>query len=327
MTSKEQHMKSRTFIASLVLALLASTSSMAADKIKVVSSFRGFWDTTLVEFGKEKGIFAAEGLDVDLVFAQGGGIDVLQTVIAGGADLGIGTGVSGALAAVAKGAPVVIVASEFVGSSDVYFYAKSTSPIQSFKEMNGKKLGAGSRGSTVETVASLLASSLNVKMEMVASGGPPATMSQVMTGQVDAGWSVYPIGMDKVNSGEVRIIGSGNDAPGVAGENTRVSVANKAFAQKNEALLQRFFKAYTKVVDWAYSGDEALAKYAALNKISLDSAREVVKKGYPKEALATQRIGPLDRTVAEAVRNKVLDKPLSAQEVSEMLKLVSVVHK
>lgn len=320
-------MRFSTLVPTLVLACSMSSAAVAADKLRAVSTFRGFWDTTMVEFGKEKGIFAAEGIDLDLVFMQGGGVDVLQSVIAGSADIGIATGSGGAMAAIAKGAPVVIAGSEFTGSSDVFFYAKTNSPVATFKDLNGRKLGIAHPGAATQTVASLLASSLNAKIEFVISGGPPATMAQVMTGQIDAGWSVFPIGMDKVAAGELRILATGNDAPGVSHETTRVIVANRAFAQKNEALLQRFFKAYARVLDWAYTTDEALQKYASLQKISLGIAQDTVKKGYPKEALATGRVGTSDLTVAEMVRNKMIDKPLTRQQVTDMFRLVPALHK
>ena len=85
--------------------------------------------------------------------------------------------------------------------------------------------------------------------------------------------------------------------------------------------------AYTRVLDWAYSTDEALQKYAALQKVSPAVAREVVKKGYPKDALATNRVNISDLTLAEMVRNKMIDKPLTTQQVADMLKLVAVLHK
>ena len=315
------------FILGLVMACSISTTAVAADKIRVVSTLRGFWDTTLVQFGKEKGFFTDEGLDIDLVFAQGGGADVLQSVISGAADIGIGTGTAGALAAVTKGAPVVIVANEMTGGTDVFFYAKGSSQIKSFKDLEGRKLGISHPGSTTQIAASRLASHVNTKVDLVVTGGPPATITQVMTGQVDAGWSVYPIGLDKVASGELRIIASANDAPGISESNARVSVANKEFAQKEIVLLQRFYKAYAKVVDWAYSTDEALEKYAAIHKISLEAARDTVKKGYPKEAVTASRMGSIDLVVTEAVRNKVLSKPLTQQEAADVLKLLPLVHK
>lgn len=319
-------MKRMLLCAAILVAGMGVSQSFAADKIRVVSSSKGFWDTTVFDFGREKGIFAAEGLDLDVIFAQGGGSDVLQTVVAGGADVGVGTGTAAALAAVTKGAPIVIVGSEFTGASDIFYYSKGTSPIKSFKDMNGRKVGVSSPGSSTETIATLLADANGVQIQTAVTGGPPATITQVMTGQVDAGWSVYPIGSDKVASGDLRFIASANDAPGMAGEATRVSVAGKDYAASHEEVLKRFFKAYGKVLDWAYSSDEALQKYADIQKISLEEAREVVKKGYPREAVEWNRIGTLDVTMKAAVHNKVLSKPLTAEEIADIFKLVKTLH-
>lgn len=314
-------------ILTLCMTCLWSAAAVSADKVRAASSFRGLWDTTLAEFGKEKAIFSSDGIDLDIAYLQGGGADVLQSVIAGGADIGLGVGSAAAMTAIAKGAPVVIVGATFTGSSDVFFYARANSPVAAFKDLNGRKLGIAHPGSTTQTIVSLLAAQQNIKINIAYTGGPPATMAQVLTGQIDAGWSAFPIGMDKVTSGELRIIASGNDAPGVATETARVIVAGRAFAQKSEAVLQRFFKSYGKVLDWAYSTDDALQKYAALHKISLAVARDIVKKGYPREALVTSRVNISDLTLAEMVRNKMTDKPLTTQQVADMLRLVPVVHK
>ncbi len=318
-------MKRALLIASLILAGLGAGPAYSADKIKVISSLKGFWDTTLVEYGREKGIFADEGLDVEVVFVKGGG-DVLQTVIAGGGDIGVGTGTAGALAAVTKGAPLVIVGAEFTGASDVFFYAKGSSDIKSFKDLDGKKLGISHPGSTTTTIASLLAKSEGVNIEHVVTGGPPATITQVMTDQVDAGWSVYPIGLDKVDSGELRIIASGNDAPNMASQNARVSVASKDFAENHTDLLKRFYRAYGKVLDWAYSTDEALQKYGDAHQISLEKARETVQTAYPRQAVEPGTIASLDVTMHAAVANKALDRALTDEELSEILRTVKIAN-
>lgn len=319
-------MKHAALAIALALAVSTSSAASAADKLRVVSSNYGFWDTTLIEFGKDKGIFAAEGIDVDLVFAQGGGSDVLQTVIAGGADVGFGTGTGGALAAVSKGAPIVIIGAEFTGSSDIFFYAKAGSPIKSFKDLDGRKLGISHTGSTTTSIASRLAAAQSASVDLVVTGGAAATITQVMTGQVDAGWSVYPIGIDKVTAGDLTIIASGNDAPGVSESNARVVVAEKRFAQENEALLRRFMKAYGKVLDWAYSTDEALTTYAGKHKLNLETARETVQRGYPREALETGRLASVDFTMESAVKSKTLREPLSKEAVADAFKLVPVIN-
>lgn len=319
-------MKRTLLFAAMMVAGFGLSQAAAADKIRVVSSSKGFWDTTLFEFGREKGIFASEGLELDVVFAQGGGSDVLQTVIAGGADVGVGTGTAGALAAVTKGAPLVVVGSEFTGSSDIFFYSKATSSIESFKDLDGRRIGIPHPGASAETVATLLAEANGVNVEMLVTGGPPATITQVMTGQVDAGWSVYPIGSDRIAAGELRFIASANDAPGVSDQATRVIVAGKDYASKNEEVLKRFFQAYVKVLDWAYSTDEALQKYADIQKITLEEAREVVKTGYPREAVEWNRVGSLDLTIKAAIQNKVLSAPLSPEEIADIFKLVTTLH-
>ena len=111
----------RRFIAccALMLALALASPIKAAEKLKVASSLRGFWDTTMVEFGNERGFFKDEDLELEILWTDGGS-DILQVVNSGSVDIGIGTGAMGVIGAYARGAPLAIIANEFVGSSDLY---------------------------------------------------------------------------------------------------------------------------------------------------------------------------------------------------------------
>ncbi len=39
----------------------------------------------------------------------------------------------------------------------------------------------------------------------------PGTLTQVMSGQIDVGWSAPPFGIDRVQKGEIVIIARGNE--------------------------------------------------------------------------------------------------------------------
>lgn len=311
----------------LVATCVLSFAVEAADKIKVVSSNKGLWDTTLFDYGRQKGIFKDADLELEVVFVQGSGSQVLQTIIAGGGDIGIGVASAAALGAVTKRAPVTIISKQFTGASDMVFMAHTSSTIKGFRDLEGQTLGISARGSSTETVAALLAQKEKVSIKMVATGGPAATVTQVLTKQVTAGWSGYPVGMDKVEAGELRIIAHGNDAPGMAEQNSRVAVGSAAFVNKNDALVKKFLMAYGKVLEWAYSTDEALQMYADAHKISLDSARKIVAMGYPRSSMDTGRVGSLDIIIKAAVDNKALDAPLSAQELEAALKFAATIAK
>jgi NitT/TauT family transport system substrate-binding protein len=300
-----------------------ATTGFAADKVRVASAFRGFWDTTMIEFGKDKGIFAADGIDVEVTYTTGGS-EIIQAVVSGGADVGIATGTMGAMAAIVKGAPVVISSAEFLGSSDLFYYVKADSPIKSFKDLNGKKLGIARPGSSSQSVGAILAKNNGIKVDYVATGAPTATFTAVMSGQVDAAWSVFPAMLNELEKGTIRIIGVGRDASEVNKETTRVNVASKAFADTD--LAKRFFRAYKKTIDWAYSSDEAAQKYADLSKISLATAKRVITQDYPKEVLSLSKLGTVQLSIAEGVENKFLPKAPTPDEIKQMFRYVATLN-
>ena len=47
--------------------------SLAAETLRIASPQRGSWEGAIPELGKEAGIFQKHGLDLDILYTQGGG--------------------------------------------------------------------------------------------------------------------------------------------------------------------------------------------------------------------------------------------------------------
>ncbi|MAS03931.1 MAG: sulfonate ABC transporter [Ahrensia sp.] len=311
--------------AALAAATVLSGSAWAADTVRVANAQKGFWDQTIIMFGDEAGIFDKHDIDLEILWTDGGA-DAQQAVISGSMDVAFGTGMLGVISAWAKGAPVEIISASMTGSSDLYWYVKSDSDIQSMADTSGKTVSFSRPGSSTNLVSAKLVAAAGTDAELVPTGGPAATMTQVMSGQIDVGWSAVPIGLDREVSGDIRIIASGNDAPGVAQQTVRVQIANRNFLEKNEDAVKRFTEAYQEVLDWAYSGDEALQKWAEMNNLTLEDARSARDRGYPKEALQLYPLQGMDANVQEAVDNGRLDEPLSEEQIAEMTATAKKIH-
>ena len=65
-----------------------------------------------------------------------------------------------------------------------------------------------------------------LKAKAVSTGGPIPTLTQVMSGQIDVGWSAPPDGLDQLDRGEIRYIANGNDAEIFKGQTVRVNITN-----------------------------------------------------------------------------------------------------
>ena len=73
-------------IATILAAIVAlAASSAAAETLKIAVAQRGFWNSTFVEFAQRQGFFKQEGLDIEILYTEGGA-STLTPVVAGSLD-------------------------------------------------------------------------------------------------------------------------------------------------------------------------------------------------------------------------------------------------
>jgi NitT/TauT family transport system substrate-binding protein len=306
--------------AAVLIPSLAGVPVLAADVLKVANPQKGFWDTSFLQLGQEKGFFKEQGIELDIQWTDGGA-ETQQAVISGSFDIGTSTGLLGVLSAFAKGAPVVLLSSEMTGAADLYWYVRADSPIKSLKDIEGKTFSFSRPGSSSNQIAAALvrkSGASNVKL--VSTGGAPATLTQVMSGQIDVGWSAIPGPLDLVKEGKLRVIAVGNDAPGAATQTVRVNITNANVLATRRDVLRRFLIAYQKSIDWAYSSPEMLDAYGKFANVKPEIVEELRTKYSPKSSVALDKISDLDVTMREAVETKRLDKPLTPEQQAALLK-------
>jgi len=306
-------------LAGVLIALSAMSPASALDTIKVADAQKGFWDTAFVFLGQERGFFRDEGIELDIQWTEGGA-DTQQAVITGSFDIGLATGLLGVVSAYAKGAPIVLLSSEMTGASDLLWYVRAESPIKSLADIEGKTIAYSRPGSSSNQIAAALVKLSGKSATLVSTGGAPATLTQVMSGQIDVGWSAVPGPLELVNEGKLRVIAVGNDAPGAADLTVRVNITNAAMLEARRDVLRRFLVAYQKTIDWAYGGPEVLQDYGKFANVKPETVELLRSKYIPKTAVALNRMSGLDVTVREAVENKRLEKPLTAEEQAALLR-------
>jgi NitT/TauT family transport system substrate-binding protein len=314
-----------TFALASVIAMSPGASS-AADKINVVSAQRGYWDPTLIEFGVRKGIYAAEGLTFDTQWTDGGS-DTLQSVIVGTMDIGYDTGIQGVLSARERGAPLIIISAVFAGASDYAWFVRKDSPIRSVDDLDGKQIAFSRPGASSHQVIQHMLAVKGKKARLVSTGGAPATLTAVMSGQIDVGYTVPPGYPPLIAKGDIRVIFTGQDVPGVVDQTVRVTVANANWLAKNQEVARRWVRAQRKTLEWAYSSDEALNVWAEMQKITLEQARSARDSSYPIQAMRTDSIGGLDLTIEQSIEAKRLSKPLTEAQKADLVKWIAELHK
>jgi len=299
----------------------ASQTAHAQDALKLAAGQRGNWDTTIAEVGQRAGIFKKHGLTLEILWTQGAG-ETLQAIISGSADIGVAAGIMGVLSAYSKGAPVRVIGAETTGASDLYWYVPASSPIKSLKDTEGKTIAYSTNGSSTHGIVTAFMKQYDLKAKPTATGGPAPTLTQVMSGQVDVGWSAPPFGLQQLDEGRIRIVASGNDAAIFKGQTVRLLITNVQTLQNRKPVVERFMKAYRETIDWMYSDDPAALKtYADFVGISVAMAKRTRDGFFPKTAVDPDVVIGLDTIVQDAVALKFTAAPLTREQLAELMQI------
>lgn len=310
----------RTFAGAAAIAAAALTTPASADDVvKMTIGQRGNWDTAIPHLGEKAGIFKKHGLTLEMVYTRGSG-ETVQPVISGNVDLGIAVGTLGAIGYYAKGAPVRIVAAQATGAAD-YWYAKSDSGIKSLKtDAKGKTIAFSTNGSSTHSMVLAFIKEWNLDVKPTATGGPPATLTAVMTNQVDIGWASPPFGLKEIDEGKIRLVARGGDTKIVGGQTIRVLIANADALKNRKDVIRRFMQAYRETIDYMYTDNpQVLTDYAEFAKITPALAKRVRDEFFPKSLLQMTDIKGLDEMLTDAVELKYAPQKLTKEQVAELV--------
>jgi len=312
----------RTLALALAAAavLLDPPAASAADLLKLTVGQRGNWDTSISHLGEKAGIFKKHGLELEIVYTSGSG-ETLQPVIAGSVDLGLAVGTLGAISAYAKNAPVRIVGAEATGAAD-YWYAKASSPIRTLQDANGRTIAFSTQGSSTHSIVRAFIDEFKLTAKPTATGNPSATLTAVMTDQVDVGWAAPPFGLKEIDAGQIRVVAKATDAALVRGQTIRVIVATAEALEKRKDIITRYLDAYRETIDYMYSDNPQMFKdYAAFAQVPEATARRVRDEFFPKTLVNPDAIKGLDSLLKEAVNLKFITAPLTQQQLAELIQI------
>ncbi|MFL5069941.1 MAG: ABC transporter substrate-binding protein [Xanthobacteraceae bacterium] len=302
------------------LGLALAKPAAAQETLKLAVGQRGLWDTAVSDLGQRAGIFKKHGLTLELLYTQGAG-ETQQAVIAGSVDIGASVGVMGVLSAFSKGAPIRVIGAEMTGAGDLFWYVKADSPIKSLKDVGeGKTIAYSTVGSSTHGVVTAFIKQYDLKARPVATGSPPTTLTQVMSDQIDVGWSAPPTGLDLLDQGRIRILATGNDTL-FKDQTVRLLLTNVQTLQTRKAAIDRYIKAYRETVDWMHDDPAALKVYADFNGISEAAAKRIRDGFFTKDAISPDRIIGLDVAVKDAVALKFTASELTKAQLAELIQI------
>jgi len=297
---------------------VAAAPALALDKVRLVNSTKVVFETEHPYSAKENGIFKKYGLDVSIIHGSGGAAS-LQAVITGSQDVVWGNGVLGVLSAFARGAPVRILGNNIRGVGDLYWYVKSDSPIKKFTDLKAGDAFAYSRpGSTTNLATIYIKKALGLKAKLVSVGGPSGSRTQLMSGQVATGWSVFPLNKNLLREKKIRIIGRGTAAEGLNGVTIRVIAANANWLKKNRDVARRLMMALAEGRLRTYTSQEQMKAYAKRWKLNYDDVKDSADD-VPLSVATFLPVARLDVINQIALENHKIKKLLTAAQLKELV--------
>ena len=258
-------------------AMLLATPAMAADKVTLMLNWYVYGEHAPFYYGKEKGIYAKEGIDLEIQEGRGSGT-VTQVVAAKTINFGY-VDVPTMMRAAVKGAPVTAigVALQTSPMSAMGFVEKN---IKKPQDIKGKTV-ATTPGDSMSQIWPLFLKKTGLKDGdfKVVSGDATTKLNAVINGQADlllgyvmdqsmkikdaTGKDVFPI---KFADYGINLVSSG-------------VIVNKDWLKENEALAKRFMAATVKSIEDA-SKDPKGAAQAILNANPKGGKIETLTQGF-----------------------------------------------
>jgi len=292
--------------------------ALAADKVRLVNSTKVVFETEHPYAAKEAGIFKKYGLDVSVIHGSGGAAS-LQAILTGSQDIVWGNGVLGVLSAYSRGAPVRILGSNIRGVGDLYWYVKTNSAIKKFTDLKaGQEFTYSRPGSTTNLATIYIKKALGLKAKLVSVGGPSGSRTQLMSGQVATGWSVFPLGKNLLREKKIRIIGTGAAATGLNGVTIRVVAVNSRWLDKNRNVARRMMSALAEGRYRTYTNDSQMKAYAKRWKLNFDDVKDS-RSDVPLVDSTFLPVARLDVINQIAVENKKIKNLLTEKQLHELV--------
>jgi NitT/TauT family transport system substrate-binding protein len=309
-------------VAAAASLTLGTLQASAEDLLRLAIPMRGNWENVAPDLGEPAGIFKKHGIVLEKVYTQGAG-ETLQAVISASVDIGLGVGTSAVLAAFAKGAPVRVIGNSTTGTNDLFWYVRTESPIKNLKDAGeNTTISYSTTGSSSHALALTMLRLNNSKAKPTATGGQASTLTQVMSGQIDIGFAVPPIGLQQLEEGKIRIIARASEVPGSMEQTVRLMIAHAGKLAQNRDLIARFVRAFAESVDWMYSSDpKVVTAYEEFSKTPRRFIEKLRTDFYLKPMLDPYRISGIEAAMDEAVRGRFMPAPLSKEQLAELFQV------
>ncbi|MEQ9643262.1 MAG: ABC transporter substrate-binding protein [Alphaproteobacteria bacterium] len=245
----------------LAAGLALAVTSVAQAKDVVVAHYCALLQGAPWSVALEQDMFAKAGVDIDGIIPARGGGDTVRNALANDVPYGE-AGLGAVLAARAKGAPLKVIHAAVSGKVDMYWLVRMDSPIQSIKDMPGKKMGITNpnSGSDQLTRQVLQAAGMSVDdVTIVTTGGLREGLTLLGQGEIDTMPAIEPI-VTQLAAKFRPVFAVGDFVPTMT---QTVGFTTEAFAKAEPDMLRKVIAARRQAVEAIYADPKAAAAMIA----------------------------------------------------------------
>src|SRR5918995_829899 len=298
----------------LAVALLLGASVHAAAEQIVVSNYGVTTNGMPFAVAMEKGFFKEFDAGVDGILTSDGGGTTIRNLLGGNLAYGEAS-VSAVVSAVQSGADLKIISGNAHTVAEFVWVAMPKSPVNSLKDLKGRKLGFTNPRSTSQALAHLLMENQGLKqneVELVRTGGFGAGLTMLEIGGVD----VVPVAepLWSKNQGKYKLIAAAPPMPPAL--SNVVGVTTGAAAKSNGDFIRGVIRARRKAGEFMVSNTkEASAIIAKAYDLEPAVAELTVTS-----LLASEKKGGVPYWGPGDIRIDTMDNMIRAQKIAGAMK-------
>jgi len=278
----------------LMLGLNLGPVARAADKV-IAGSLGGQAPLWAIYVAVHKGFFAAEGLDLELNFAQSGAA-VTQQLTGGSLDVALSVGITDPIHAIEKGAPLALI--RIVGNAAPYVLI--TKPeIKSFADLKGKTISSGAPNDVTNSYLVRMLEANGLKKgdyDIISAGVAASRYAALKAGVVAAAIVLPPLNFQAQAAGFPTL---GFAADYVKDFPFTGMAVHRRWATANMSAAKRVLAATDKSVAWladaSHRGEaiELLVRVAKSTKEDAEASYDLLERiGYfePSSKISRKRL-------------------------------------
>ena len=288
--------------ASVSVTMDRATQRADADTVRVGKAVPFAWTFTPIDVGIEAGIFARQGLALE-VTGFAGDARLQQGLVSGSIDFGLGSGPG--MGFLAKGSPAKAVAAMAGAPMNMSIVVPYASTIRTIDDLKGKKVGITTVGSLTDWLLKRVVADRKwaaTDVTAVTVGGLDATKAALKTSQIDAVVVALELGYAQEAAKQWRVLAP--LAPFAPDFHTHVIYARDELIADKPELIERFLRGWFETIAFMRGNKERTVEITS-SVLHLD--KPVIERVYDEQIGIFTADGRFDPKALVVLRQSLVE--------------------